>query len=91
MADSLFFFWEIRMFVFEDDNGNRTGAVTLGKDEVDRIIDRAKWLAMNEWKAAWASANNHMHGVEFHVRRAQTAFSDIEIMLGREPSPPLEF
>lgn len=78
------------MFIHEGDKGVAE-AITLTPQEVDRIIRTAKFLAMNEWKAAWASANNRMHGVDFHVRRAQTAFSDIEIMLGREPSPPLEF
>lgn len=65
--------------------------VFLDADSVNRIIEKAKWLAQEEWKAAWASAHNHMRDVDFHVLRAQTAFSDIEIMLGREPSAPLEF
>ena len=66
-------------------------SITLTDSDVDMLLSRAKALAQSDFNAGMAHGRNDMRDVDFHVRRAQVFYADIEILLGREPGPPLEF
>lgn len=66
--------------------------ITLADSEIDQILKAARALAQAEFKAGWVSKEGlYMKDLDLQVRRAQTRFAEIELMLGREPSEPLEF